>query len=95
MAITVTAPALAGDRVEFTAIPNGDVIVDEESGNADLTPLADAVERHVSPPYRAVGHRQDGDLWGVGAKRIQVAQIPFPDGDKLESRNMSTPASCA
>jgi hypothetical protein len=84
VAITVTAPALAGDRVAFTTIPNGDVIVDEESGNADLTVLADAVERSVSPPYRAVGQRQDGDLWGVGAKRIQVAEIPFPGGDKLE-----------
>src|SRR6476661_5849495 len=63
VAITVTAPALAGDRVTFTTIPDGDVIVDEESGNADLTVLADAVERSVSPPYRAVGQRQDGDFW--------------------------------
>jgi hypothetical protein len=82
--VAVTAPALAGDRVQFTTIPNGDVIIGEENGDADLTPLADAVERHLGPPYRAVGRRQDGDLWGVGAKRIQVAQIPFPDGDKLE-----------
>lgn len=81
---TVTAPALIGDRVEFTTIPNGDVIVSEENGDADLTPLADAVERHLSPPYRAVGRRQEGGLWGVGATRIQVAKIPFPDGDKLE-----------
>ena len=81
---TVTAPALVGDRVEFTTIPNGDLIIGAENGDADLTPLADAVERHVSPPYRAVGQRQEGDLWGVGAKRIQVAQIAFPDGDKLE-----------
>jgi len=84
VAITVTAPALTGDRVEFTTIPNGDVIVGEENGDADLTTLADAVEQQVSPPYRALGHRQEGNLWGVGAKRIQVAQIPFPDGDKLE-----------
>jgi hypothetical protein len=84
VAIAVTAPTLAGDRVEFTTIPNGDVIVDEESGNADLTTLADAVEQRVGPPYRAVGQRQEGNLWGVGAKRIQVAQIPFPDGAKLE-----------
>jgi hypothetical protein len=83
-AVTVTAPALVGDRVEFTTIPNGDVIIDEESGDADLTPLVDAVERYVTPPYRAVGQRQDGHLWGVAAKRIQVAQIPFPDADKLE-----------
>ena len=82
-AVTVDAPALAGNRIEFTTIPNGDVIVDEETGDADLSPLADAVERHVSPPYRAVGTRQDGDLWAVGAKRIAVAQIPFPQGEKL------------
>jgi len=87
-AVTVTAPGLVGDRVEFTTIPNGDVIVSEESGDADLSPLADAVERNVSPPYRATATRQDGDLWAVGAKRIEVAQIPFPDADKLALSRM-------
>ena len=82
--VTVTAPGLAGNRVEFTTIPDGDVIVGEDAGDADLAPLADAVERRVSPPYRAVATRQEGDLWGVGAKRIEVAHIPFPAGDKLE-----------
>ena len=82
-AVTVAAPALVGGRIEFTTIPNGDVIVSEEAGDADLSPLADAVERNVSPPYRAVATRQDGDLWAVGAKRIAVAKIPFADGDKL------------
>jgi hypothetical protein len=38
----------------------------------------------VSPPYRAVGRRQEGDLWGVGAKQIQVVRIAFEDGDNLE-----------
>jgi hypothetical protein len=80
----VDAPELAGDRIEFTTIPNGDVIVSEENGDADLSPLADAIERHVDPPYRAVATRQDGDLWGVGAKQIDVAQIAFPAGGKLE-----------
>jgi hypothetical protein len=87
-ALTLTAPGLAGDRIEFTTIPDGDVIVSEEDGDADLTPFADAVERRLSPPYRAVATRQAGDLWAVGAKRIAVAPIPFPDGEKLElSRN--------
>jgi hypothetical protein len=81
---TVTAPALVGDRVEFTTLPDGDLIVGEQNGDADLAPLADAVERHLGPPYRAVGQRQQGDLWSVGAKRIQVARIVFPEGDKLE-----------
>jgi hypothetical protein len=81
--VTVAAPDLVGNRIEFTTIPNGDVIVSEEAGDADLSPLADAVERNVGPPYRAVAARQEGDLWAVGAKRIEVARIPFPDGDKL------------
>jgi hypothetical protein len=87
-AVTVTAPGLAGDRIEFTTIPNGDVIVGDETGDADLSPLADAVERRVGPPYRAVAQRQDADVWAVAARRIEVAQIPFPEGDRLElSRN--------
>jgi hypothetical protein len=81
---TITAPALMGDRVQFATLPNGDLIISEENGDADLTPLAEAVEHHLRPPYRAVGRRQDGNLWGVGAKRIQVAKIPFSIGEKLE-----------
>jgi hypothetical protein len=60
------------------------VIVSEESGDADLSPLADAVEKKIDPPYRAVAARQDGALWAVCARRIRVAQIPFPSGEKLE-----------
>jgi hypothetical protein len=82
--VAVQASALGGDRVEFTTIPNGDVIVGEESGDADVSPLADAVEQRVSPPYRATAVRQEGNLWGVGAKRIQVAEIPFPQGERLQ-----------
>lgn len=83
-ATTVEAPGLTGDRVEFTTLPNGDLIVSDESGDADLSPLADAVEQHVSPPYRAVAARQDGDRWGVGARRIAVESFPFPDADSVE-----------
>jgi hypothetical protein len=83
-AVTVDAPGLAGDRIEFTAIPNGDLIVDEESGDADLSPFADAVEQRLSPPYSAVAQRQGSHLWAVAARKIGVAQIRCPDGDKLE-----------
>ena len=81
---TATAPGVSGDRVEFTSLPDGDLIVGEQDGNGDLSPLADAIEESVSPPYKAVGARQHGDLWGVAAKRIEVAQIAFPDADSLE-----------
>jgi hypothetical protein len=82
-AVAVQAPGLDGNRIEFTTLPDGDLIVGEEAGDADLSALADAVERHVSPPYSAVATRQDGELWAVAAKRIEVAEIPFPDGEKL------------
>jgi hypothetical protein len=83
-AVTVDAPGLVGNRMEFMTIPNGDVIVSEEAGDADLSPLADAVEQRLSPPYQAVAQRQGGDLWAVAAKQIRVAQISFREGDKLE-----------
>jgi hypothetical protein len=82
--VTVEAPGLAGNRIEFTTLPSGDLIVDEVTGDADLSPLADAVEQRTSPPYRAVAQLQGRDLWAVGAKRIDVARIPFPDGETLE-----------
>ena len=81
---TVTAPGLVGDRVEFTTLPNGDVIVEREQGDGDLSPFADAIEQKIEPPYRAVASRQDGDLWGVGAQLIEVAQFALAEGDAVE-----------
>jgi hypothetical protein len=83
-ATTTTAPGIAGDQVRFTVLPNGDLIVEEETGDGDLSPLADAVEGRLDPPYKAVASRQEGDLWGVGAKRIEVVTISFPDAEALE-----------
>src|SRR5205085_7867233 len=75
---------IQGSSVRFTVLPHGDLIVGEADGDGDLSPLADAIEERISPPYKAVASRQDGDLWGVGAKRIEVAQFEFPDADALE-----------
>jgi hypothetical protein len=83
-AVTAQFLGLVGDRVEFTTLPNGDVIVSDETGDADVSPLADAVEQRVGPPYSAVAQRQSDDLWAIAAKRIQVVQISFEEGDKLE-----------
>lgn len=81
---TATAPGIAGDRVSFVTLPNGDVIIEEEEGNGDLTPLADAIEERVAPPYRALASRQGGDLWGIGARVLEVESFPFDGGDALE-----------
>jgi hypothetical protein len=82
--VTVTAPALSGDEVAFTTLPYGDVIVDEEEGDADLSSVADALEKKIGPPYKAVGARHADDLWVVGAKRIKVAEIALAEGDAIE-----------
>ncbi len=82
--VTAKAPSLAGDKVEFTTLPNGDVIVEKEQGDGDLSALADAVEQRVDPPYRAVAARQDGDLWAIGATEIAVVQFALANGDAVE-----------
>ena len=81
---TVTAPGIAGDRVEFATLPTGDVIVDTETGDADLSPLADAVEKQLKPPYRVLARREDDDLWSIAARTIDVVELTFDGGDEIE-----------
>ena len=84
VAVTVRSSTLAGDRIEFTTLPNGDVIVEREQGDGDVSPLADAIEKKIEPPYRVVAARQSGDVWGVGAIRIQVAKVELAEGETIE-----------
>src|SRR5207248_3926165 len=81
---TAHAPGVLGDKAEFAALPEGDLIVDTETGDADLSPFADAVEKHLKPPYRAVARREDGDLWAVAARQIDVLRFSFDGGDGIE-----------
>jgi len=80
---TLVASGIEADEVKFTVLPNGDLIV-ESDGDGDLTPLADAIEAHLSPPYTARAARQEGDLWGVRAWRIEVAEFAYPDAETLQ-----------
>ena len=82
--IAVAAPEIQGDAVDFATLANGDVIVDTEQGDADLSPFADAVERQLAPPYRVVARRGDGDQWSVAARGIDVLELHFEGGDEIE-----------
>jgi len=84
VSVTATAPGLTGERIVFTALPDGDLLIDEEQGDADVSALADAVEKELGPPYRALAARQDGDLWAVLANGIEVERLEFPRADTLE-----------
>jgi len=75
--VSVHAPGVPGDAVEFATLPNGDVIVDTEQGDADLSPLADAVEKQLRSPYRVVARRGEDDVWSVAARGIDVLELDF------------------
>jgi hypothetical protein len=80
---TAEAPAISGTEVEFVALPDGSILVEEEEGDAALEPLATAVEETLAPPYRAKAVRQTDSLWAVTANKIQVATFEA-DGDTIE-----------
>jgi len=81
---TVDAPGIEGDAATFVALPDGSLLV-EEGPDSSLQPLADAIEQDVQPPYRARAARQNGDLWAVQARRIQVMTIRrAPEGNTIE-----------
>lgn len=73
---TADAPELAGNELSFVALPDGTLLVDDEIPEGALTPLADAVEQSVQPPYRASAVRRDGSIWGVAANAIDVVEVP-------------------
>jgi hypothetical protein len=77
------APGLPGDNVEFVALPDGTLVIDEDVPDGTLAPLADALS--LPAPYHAFGLRQDADVWSVAAKRVQVVEVPeHVDGDEIQ-----------
>lgn len=83
--VTSAQAELSGQEVHFVALPDGTLIVDEDVPDGALTPLADALEETISPPYRALAIRQGQSIWAVAAKRIEVREIAgHDDEDELE-----------
>ena len=81
---SAAAPGLAGDTVHFVALPDGTLLVEEDEPDAALTPLADAVEASIPPPYRAEAVRRGPEAWAVAASRIAIAAVPGLKGDQAE-----------
>ena len=80
---TADAPGMPGDQVEFVALSDGQLVL-EEGHAADLEALAAALGGSLAPPFRAMAVRRD-DLWAVGGSSIEVVQLaPNPQGDDLE-----------
>jgi hypothetical protein len=73
--ITAEAPGLEGEELDFLALEDGDVFMEHALPRGDVSPLADAVEARLAPPYRAHAVRQQGDLWAVSARRIRLERF--------------------
>ena len=82
--VTVEAPELAGDELAFDVLPDQTVLVETQKGDTPLTALVEAIERDLTPPYRARAVRRSSELWAVGARAIDVVRLPDRGGDALE-----------
>jgi hypothetical protein len=79
------APDLPGEHVEYVALADGTLVVDEDVPGGSLSALADALEGQISPPYHGYGFRQQDDVWAVAAKRVQIVEVPEDvPGDEVE-----------
>jgi hypothetical protein len=78
------AKDLPGDEVAFAALPDGTLIVDTDVPEGSLAPLAEAVERNLSPPYRAEAVRRSEAIWAVAANRIRLRAFPDAEEDTVE-----------
>jgi hypothetical protein len=82
---TVEAPDLPGDSVEFVALEDGTLVVDDDLPDDALTPLADAFEGRVPPPYHGFAFRQNDDVWSVAALRVGTLEVPEDiPGDQVD-----------
>jgi hypothetical protein len=69
------APDLPGDSLEFVALADGTLVVDDDLPDGALAPLADTLEDQISAPYHGYALRQDGDVWSVAARRTQIVEL--------------------
>ncbi len=86
--IAAHAPALTGDSVTFTALDDGTLIVTEDIPDGSLSPVADAIEEMVPPPYRAATARNEGDMWTAVAESVQIVSLPGVHTDEIELTNV-------
>jgi len=81
---TATTAGLRGNTVHFVVLPDGTLVVDEDEPDGALTPLADALEATLAPPYRAEAVRRGAETWAVAGRRVEVRAVPGLDGEEAE-----------
>lgn len=82
--VAVDAPDLTGESVTFVALEDRTLVVPGDVPDGALTPIVDALEEMVSPPYRAAAARSEGDLWTAVAESVRIVALPEIDADRVE-----------
>jgi hypothetical protein len=79
------APDLPGEELDYVALEDGTLVVDEDVPDGALSPLADALAGQIRPPYHGYAFWQQNDVWAVAAKRVAVVEVPEDvPGDEVE-----------
>ncbi len=78
------APELTGDSVTFVALDDGTLVVREDVPDGSLSPVADAIEEMLQPPYRAAAGRSEGDSWTAVAETVLIVELAGVDADEIE-----------
>ena len=81
--LRVEAQDLPGDVVEFVALADGTLFMEEELPTGAPDQIADAVT--VPAPYHAFAAREGGDTWRVSIRRVAIVEVPEEvPGDEVE-----------
>ena len=81
---TADAPELPGSELTFVALPDGTLVVDADVPDGSVSPLADALEQELGPPYEAAAVRSESGTWTVAAHAVLVAPAGPADADTAE-----------
>lgn len=78
------APELTGDSVTFFALDDGTLVVSEDVPDGALSPVANALEETVEPPYRAAAARNEGHIWTAVAESVRIVELREVDADEID-----------
>jgi hypothetical protein len=81
---TTHAPELATDSVTFVALADGTLVVDADVPDGSMTPLAEAIEKELEPPYEAAAVRAASGTWTVAAHGVLIAAAGPEEGETAE-----------
>jgi hypothetical protein len=83
-AVVITdAPDIEASELEFVALADQTVVLDDGLEEARIEPLVEAGETVVRAPFRAEAVRRSANVWAVAVRAIDVLSLPDTAGKEL------------